>query len=170
MSTVVYVRSMLTPQKRDVLCLSGSIRSLAPSWDTPFVAFVDGQPVMRADWELVLEDEQSLAFVDVTAMPQGGGGGESDALRIVLTIAVLVFAPEIGAFMGPGMFGAGVLGMSAATWTAVASFAGMALVNALIPPPKPLSPQSSSALAAPSPTYSMQIGRASCRERVSSPV
>jgi hypothetical protein len=120
------------------------------------VAFVDGRAIVRAEWDLVLADDQVLAFIDVAAIPQGGGGGGSDPLRTVLMLAVLVMAPEIGAFMGPGMFGAGVLGMSAGAWTGVAMFAGMTLVNAILPPPKPTSPQQAAALAAPSPTYNLQ--------------
>jgi hypothetical protein len=43
----------------------------------------------------------------------------------------------------------------ASTWTLVGSFVGMALVNAILPNPKPTSPQQAQALAAPSPTYNL---------------
>ena len=156
MTTVVYLESVLTPHLRRVESRHGSIQVLAPDWQIPYVAFLDGKPVLRADWELVPEDNQSLAFIEISALPQGGGGGGSDALRVVLIIAVMVMAPQIGVLMGPGMFGAGVMGLSAATWSAAVSMVGVALVNALIPPPKPTTPQQQAALAAPSPTYSLQ--------------
>jgi len=164
MSTVIYLENGLNPHLRRVEQRSGSIAALAPDWQIPFVAFVDGQPVLRADWELVLEDEQSLAFIEVGAIPQGGrGGGGSNPLRTILMIAVMVYAPQLGALMGPGMFGAGVAGLSAATWTAGFAFAGMMLVNAVAPPPKPTSPQQAAALAAPSPTYNLQAQGNSAR-------
>lgn len=156
MTTVVYLESVLTPHLRRVESRHGSIQVLAPDWQIPYVAFLDGKPVLRADWELVPEDNQSLAFIEISALPQGGGGGGSDALRVVLIIAVMVMAPQIGVLMGPGMFGAGVMGLSAATWSAAVSMVGVALVNALIPPPKPTTPQQQAALAAPSPTYNLQ--------------
>lgn len=164
MTTVVYIRNLLTPQNREVAYISGSIRSLAPTWDTPFVAFLDGEPVLRADWEVVIEGSQSLAFVDVTAMPQGGGGGGSNPLRTILTIAVLAYAPYLaGEFLVAGGLGLAEAGMTMVMGTAIMQMVGMALVNALVPPPKPLSTQNSAALAAPSPTYSMQAQGNSAR-------
>ena len=152
MNTVVYIENALTPHLRRVECRSGSIRSMAPEWKVPFLAFVDGKPVLRADWELVLDDDQSLAFVEVGAIPQGGGdsGGGSDPLRTVLMLAVLVAAPEIAIEFGAaGSF----------TFAAVSvgvSLAGMALINAILPPPKAPSTQQAAAMASPSPTYSLQ--------------
>lgn len=159
-AAVLYLENALVPQnRREVLVAPSSIRSLAPTdWQRPFVAFVDGQPVLRADWELVIEDGQSLAFIDVEAIPQGGGGGGSNPMRIILMLAVMVFAPQLGAMLGPGQFAGmpGVFGLSASTWTSVAMIGGMTLVNALLPPPKPTSPQQAAALASPSPTYNLQ--------------
>ncbi len=158
MSNVIYLENGLCPQNRQLAVCSGkSIKELAPDWPLPYIVFVDNEPILRADWELVPEDEQTVFFVDVQLIPQGGGGGgNSDPLRTVLMIAIIVMAPEIGAFMGPGIFGAGVLGLSATTWTGIAMFAGMSLLNAILPPPKLPTNQQAAALAAPSPTYSLQ--------------
>ena len=158
MSTVVYLQNALCPQRRRIEQFSGrSIRDLAPAWQTPYVAFVDGEPVLRVDWELVIEDDRALYFIDVNALPQGGGGGGSNPLAMVLMLAVMIFAPYMGAFMGPGfLFGEGVLGLSAAAWTNVTMMAGMALINAILPAPKPTTPQQAAALASPSPTYALQ--------------
>ncbi|MDP1530308.1 MAG: host specificity factor TipJ family phage tail protein [Rhodoferax sp.] len=168
MSTVIYLENGLNPHLRRVEQRSGSIAALAPDWQIPFVAFVDGQPVLRADWELVLEDEQSLAFIEVGAIPQGGkgGGGGSNPLRTILMIAVMVYAGPLaqGLVFGGGVQAAAALGgMGLAAFNAGAVFVGMSLVNAISPAPKPTSPQQAAALAAPSPTYSLQAQGNSAR-------
>ena len=96
MSTVIYLENGLNPHLRRVEQRAGSIRDLAPTWNIAFVAFVDGHAVLRADWERVLEDGQVLAFIEAHAIPQGGGGG-SNPLRMVLMIAVMVYAPALAA-------------------------------------------------------------------------
>ena len=103
MTTVVYLESVLTPHLRRVESRHGSIQVLAPDWQIPYVAFLDGKPVLRADWELVPEDNQSLAFIEISALPQGGGGGGSTFscssstcstfTLSIRTISVLGFSP-----------------------------------------------------------------------------
>lgn len=160
MTTVVYLENALSPQNRRVQRLSGqSVRDLAPEWQTPFVCFCDGRPVLRAEWELVPEDDQSLAFIDVRLLPQGGGGGGSDPMRLILSLAVITFAPQLAQSLvfGDGIMAAATLGSTGlAVFNAGAMFAGMALVNALLPAPKLPTPQQAASLAAPSPTYSLQ--------------
>lgn len=156
---VIYLENALVLQgRRTELVEPRSIAELAPkNWVNPYVAFLDGEPILRADWELVIEDEQSLAFIDVGAIPQGGGGG-SDPLRTVLMIAVMVYAPTLAANMiyGSSFMAAAALGSTGfAIFNGVAIFAGMSLLNAVLPAPKPTSPQQAAALAAPSPTYSL---------------
>jgi len=166
MTTAIYLQNGLCPQNRRVMQVApATVRSLAPDWPTPFVAFVDGQPVLRVDWELVIEDDQALAFVDVAAIPQGGGGG-SDPLRMVLMLAVMVYAPQLGylAFEGGAIGAAAALGSTGlAAFNAGMVFAGMALVNAIAPPPKPTSAMQAASLAAPSPTYTLQAQGNSAR-------
>lgn len=155
MINIVYLENGLNPQlRKEVTVESTSIREVAPDWSIPYVAFLDGKAILRKDWDIVLEDTHSLAFIEANAIPQGGGGG-TDPLRTVLMIAVLVVAPEMGALLGPSLTGAGVLGLSAAQWTVGITLAGMALVNAIVPV-KPLSSQQQAELATPSPTYSVQ--------------
>lgn len=159
MTTVVYLENVLTPQNRRMESRSGSIQVLAPDWNVPYIAFLDGKPVLRANWELVPEEHQSLAFIDINAFPQGGGGGGgSNPLSTILMIAVMVYAPELAATFSYAMGGGEVLGSVAGlqAMTVGIQMVGMALVNALIPPPKPTTPQQQAALAAPSPTYSLQ--------------
>jgi len=134
------------------------IRSLAPKTNQPFIAILNGRPVMRAEWSRKLNDRDLLAFV---MLPQGGGGGGSNPMRIILTLVVAYFAPMLaGQMLGTTAAAAAAAGgATAMTFTAVQvgiSMAGMALVNALIPPPKPNSVIGGSSLGAPSPTYSLQ--------------
>ena len=158
---VCYLENALTPQNCFKLDVEPcSIQSLAPDWQLPFIAFVDGHPVLRADWELVIEDGQSLAFLDVNCIPQGdGGGGGSNPIAMILMIVVMVYAPYLAASLYTGMGGTLVManaGMVIAGMTAAVGMVGMALVSALVPPPQPTSPQSAQAIAAASPTYNIQ--------------
>jgi len=158
---VLYLENALTPQNRIVYDVAPcSIRSLAPVWAIPFIAFLDGEVILRAEWDAMLSSGQSLLFIDVNAIPQsGGGGGGSNPLQMVLMIAVMVVAPELApelyAYMGGTYVAANAAFYIAATTMAL-QMAGMALISALIPPPQPTSPQTAAALAAASPTYNIQ--------------
>lgn len=113
---------------------------------------VDGVAVDVQDWwDTELADS---AVVDARPLLQGGGGedGGSDPVRVILTIAVLAAAP----YLAPALAGAG-LGWAASTAgaaliTAGATAAGMAAINAILPPQVPEITQRSlpSGQAAPS--------------------
>lgn len=165
MITVVYLENGLTPQKRIIKEVSNTtIRENAPNWGTPFLAVVDGSPVLRKDWDSELQDGKTLAFVDADMVPQDGGGGGSDPFRIVLMIAVMYVAIQTGGAVGTFLT---PVGTSAATATAigttVVSMVGMALVNAVLPVPQVPTPQAMAAMAAPSPTYSLNAQGNSAR-------
>ena len=168
MSTVIYLKNAMSPVGRKVLETEAkSIGELAPTdWQRPFVAFMDGEPVLRAEWELVLEGEHTLAFIDVAAIPQGGGGGSKAVLAMVLIAALVYFSGGMAAglytSMG-GTFVAANAGMVIAGMQVGVMLVGMALVNAILPPPKPTSAQQQAALAAPSPTYSLGVQGNSAR-------
>jgi len=124
------------------------VNSLAPKTESPFIAILNGEPLLRAEWrKTCVGDGDALAFV---TLPQGGGGG-SNPLRIVLTIAVLVVA----SWAGGALAGAGVSGFGVAVAKAGIVLGGVALVNAVIPPPKVPTPKSARDIAAASPTYSL---------------
>lgn len=154
-SQVIYVENALTQFRRVEVVEPSSIRSLAPSWNLPYIALVDGEPVLRADWELVIEDGQSVVFLDVHCIPQGGGNGGSNPLRTILMLAVMVYAPtlagQLSYAMGGGTFLGSVAGLN--LLQAGVTIAGMTLINAVLPPPKPLSTNN---IPTPSPTYSLQ--------------
>lgn len=148
-ASVIYLQNALCPQKRRMEHIKPcAIKSLAPKWDTPFIALKNGQAVLRKDWDKRIKHGDVLAFVDVQAMPQGGDSGESDPRRIVLMVAVIVAAYYTGGAVGGGAWGA----VAQATVTV----AGSMLVNRIIPPPKPPTPQQMASLAASSPTYNLQ--------------
>ncbi len=117
----------------------------------PTLCLVDGEPVLRKDWALVVIAKDTV--VSFIALPQGGGGG-GKILRTVLTIAVMIAAPYAGAAL------AGTLGVTSAIGTSLITagiaLAGSALLNALIPPPMPSSAISNYNATQPSPTYSLQ--------------
>ena len=152
-ATVVYLRNALSPQGRQVLHAAPgvAIRALAPNWPTPHLALLDGEAIMRAAWGRALQPGQTLAFVDVAALPQGGGGGGSDPMRTLLTLAVLVAAPQLA-----GMLVGTTSGLAFTAATVGVNLVGQALVNAVLPAPRLPSSQQATALAAPSPTYTLQ--------------
>jgi predicted phage tail protein len=131
------------------------IRTLAPNTTAPYIAVLNGRAVMRAEWSRRLRDGDQLAFV---CLPRGGGGG-SNPLRLVLMIAVMVFAPYAAGLIN-GAIGLSTTAGSMAMMgmTAAVGMVGSMLINAIIPPPKPPSSSYSgggySGVAA-SPTYSL---------------
>jgi predicted phage tail protein len=127
---------------------------------------VNGKVLEREDHALTIIEAGD--FVTSTPIPQGGGGGGAKSiLRIAAMIALVVVAPELGAFLGPGMFGAGVLGLSAATWTAGIMIAGTMVINALLPPAKPTQAASNSDS---SPTYGIDGAKNTSLEGVPTPL
>ena len=132
---------------------TGPIRALAPKTDRPFIILRNGDAMLRRDWDKPVNDGDVVAVV---YLAQGGKGG-SNPLQMILMIAVTVFAPYAGQFVA-GQMGAtlatGSMALSAVN--AASIMVGMALVNAIIPPPKPPSTHQAASLAAPSPTYNLQ--------------
>lgn len=161
-ASVIYLKNALCPQNRVVEYVhGGTLMDYDPEWDLPYIALVNGNAVLRKDWCLDIDKGDILVFVDVNAIPQDGGGGGSNPLKTILTIAVMVFAAPAGVWaasmMGMGQMGALVMG-------AAIGMVGAALVNTLIPPPTTqTSAQQTAALAVPSPTYSLQAQGNSAR-------
>lgn len=134
------------------------IDKLAPKTRLPFICMHNGKPLMRAEWAATrVSDGDVVAFV---TLPQGGGGGGGkDTLRLVATIALLYFAPGLGQAANLALFNAGsslAFAVSSGVLGAGIAVAGMAIINAVLPPPKLPTPQQQASLAAPSPTYSLQ--------------
>ncbi len=144
------------------------VRGIA-EFDRPTICVHNGRAVLRADWPTtVIEDGDVVAFVALPMGGGGGGGGGKNPLRTVLTIAVMVASFSLGGPLGAAMgistnagaglgIGAGIL--QQAIGGAIISLAGSALINAVVPAPKPSVPSISfgsvGAPPAPSPTYSL---------------
>jgi hypothetical protein len=132
----------------------------------PTICLFNGAALLRAQWtETVIGPGDVCAFV---ALPQGGGGGGGkNPLKTVLAIAVMIAAPEIAAWMAPELAAAAAASTSAFSGASLAfgalkagiAIAGTALINAVIPSPRPATPQLSfggaGSTPAPSPTYTL---------------
>lgn len=142
------------------------ISALAPKGNRPVICAVNGRWQPRAAWGRRLRDGDVVAFV---VLPQGGGGG-SNPLRLVLSLAISFWAPwAAGQLLGTNTVASALsaIGMSSQTFVGIASGAislvANGIVNALIPAPKPPSGHQSAGLATPSPTYSLSAQGNSAR-------
>lgn len=121
-----------------VLPAGGSVAELLAAAHVAAVpglrAFVSGSEVPRELWGSVRPKPGRL--LTVACIPDGGGNGK-DALRIVLSIAVIaasVAIPGSAVFAGT-IFAAG--GFAGAALSAGIAIAGTLAINALVPPPRP---------------------------------
>ena len=135
-------------------------------FERPTICLHNGHAILRADWpSTVMGDGDVVTFV---ALPHGGGGGGGgkNPLKTVLSIALMVAAPGIGGALAGSMGLTGSLFAGTAFeigWGTimggVVSLAGSALINAVIPSPRPSVPSMSfssvGSSPTPSPTYSL---------------
>ncbi len=134
------------------------VRALAPGWHTPYVALLNGRPILRAEWRRKVGAGDTLAFV---ALPMGGGGGGGkNPLMTIASLAIMVF--------NPGLALAGEMGFSGLGATLMGGAINMgigALFNAAMGGTSPSLPstQTATELAAPSPTYSLRAQGNSAR-------
>ena len=147
------------------------IAALAPRTCQPVVCILNGQPLLRAGWRRKLRDGDTCAFM---LLPQGGGGGGSNPMRIVLTVAMALIAPQLAVgILGPELAATAVIGSITMGQIVggIIGFVGNMLINALIPAPKASSSaqlSASNGLAAPSPTYS--VGAQGNQARIGQPI
>jgi hypothetical protein len=59
--------------------------------------WIDGKPILSAEWEKTYPLPGSL--VTMRIIPQGGGSGGKDVLRIVAMVGVLALAIGVSAFL-----------------------------------------------------------------------
>jgi hypothetical protein len=101
--------------------------------------FVNDLLVPKDNWLYFIPSENDIITIKV--VPEGGGGGDKNPLRTILTIAVVAAslyvtgggaAGTFGASFGAGTMGAALLGVGV-------SYMGMMLVDAIAPLPSPAS-------------------------------
>lgn len=71
-----------------------------------FVLFRNDEVVLRRDYEQQINDGDIVAIV---FLPRGGGGGGSNPLKIVLSIALTMVVPGIGDALAWKAFDAGLI-------------------------------------------------------------
>ena len=114
------------------------LRKLAPPGSAPCIAILNGRPILRAEWRRRMRPGDQLVFC---ILPRGGGGqGGSNPLRMLLSIALTIFAPQFGALL-LGEAAAGTVIFGSFTWGNAVGMAamlvGQAAINALMPLPTP---------------------------------
>ncbi|MDT8856422.1 phage tail protein [Paracoccaceae bacterium Fryx2] len=125
------------------------IRTLAPAGGRPVLALLNGRPLLRAGWRRRLRSGDRLMFCVLPRGPSDGGGGGSNPLRMILSLAMMAFAPWAAATLlgtTTALVGTTLLGQAT---TMGIMMVGQAVVNALLPMPKPPT------IAGPSPTYTI---------------
>lgn len=167
MPRVIYIESMFDPgTRRDTtIRRRQKVRALAPKWDHPHIALLNGRGLTRKAWNYRLQPNDCLIFTDVRAIPMdGGGGGGSNPMAIVATIALNMIAPGIGeALLGTDFMAStlSAIGMTSQTFVAGASIAigaaGAALISGMVSAPRPTSPNggAQASYASASPTYNL---------------
>lgn len=86
------------------------------------VMTVNGEIMPRVAWSAIKPKTSSLVGLNV--IPAGGGGGKKNPLAMVLTIAVLIAAPYIGAALGP-VLGTYITGAATLTAAQTAFYTGI---------------------------------------------
>lgn len=134
-----------------------------PGLRTQAIVWVGKEEIPEDKWDSV----RTLPGADMAiAIVPRGGGGKKNPLNAILTIALMVAAPQIGAALGTtvglGITGAGVLtaGQTAffnALVGGAFSIVGRMAINAVAPPPKPR--KTSITSAADKPTMFIQGAR-----------
>jgi hypothetical protein len=158
-ATVVITQNPFHPAKGRVVRTyrrRRNLERLARQVNGPFVCIYNGAPVLRAERQRIsLRDGDVVNFI---ALPQGGGGGDGgkNVLRIVAMIAVVYFTAGLGGAL-LGIEGAALVGgFGVHVANALVTAAALALVDAVLPAPKPPAAQRMAQMAAPSPTYNLQ--------------
>ncbi|MCA1944965.1 MAG: phage tail protein [Desulfovibrio sp.] len=85
----------------------------------PFILIVNEEAVMRADWDTPLPAGADCRFLE---LPRGGGGGKSDPLRVLATVAVVGASMIVpwafsltgitASLVGMGIMAGGMLGVN----------------------------------------------------------
>ena len=130
------------------------VSTLDPKWKSkPYICTFNGTTILRADWKKTkVKDGDVVAFI---ALPRGRSGG-SQILKMVLMVALMVAVMYFTGGTGVALLAdVGIEGFAATMTVAAVGMAGAALINMMIPPPRPPSTQSLSDGAQGSPVYGL---------------
>lgn len=106
------------------------------------VVIMNGIEVKQDQWDFIEPREEDIIGLHVIPL---GGDGAKGILRMVALIAVAIAAPQLAALI-PGLTtSAGALTITGQFVAAGITLAGSLLINAIIPPPKPVTPTQSAA-------------------------
>lgn len=98
------------------------------------------QVILEEAWPFVRPKQGTL--VNVRVIP-AGGGGKKNPLAIILSVAVFIAAPYLGATYGAsvgsalGLTGAAAAKIGGALVTGIVSAVGSLIISAIAPPPRP---------------------------------
>lgn len=153
LATVVIAHNPFDPTDRTIKRIrkGRSIKSLAPKVQLPFVAVLNGAPVLRANngWDIKIKPNDILVFV----VRQQGGGGGSNPLKVVLMIGLSIAAP----WAAQGL--ALPLGLTTEVSIGILSgalgIAGKMLINAMMPDASGSSNRRQQTSQSASPTYNL---------------
>lgn len=156
LATVVTIKNPFYPlHDRSVEGVSAglAIREILPKTELPFICYVNGNIILKAEYDLVINEHDVVGFVTVL---QGGGGGGSNPLRILLTVAIAVVAPYAAVgILGQAAGTVGALTTIGSIATGVIGLVGNALINvALGASNTPSSIKQQNSISA-SPTYNL---------------
>jgi hypothetical protein len=153
--------NVFNPSEREIVLYDAgqTLAELAPETHQPFILFLNGEVILREQWDDLVACEDDI--VHCVYLPAGGGGGGGNkaagiAIAVIAIAAAVVVGPAALAFAGTqlGLGSAGAAAFSSAA-VAATTMAGAVLVNAVLPPPSLPRQQQQAALAAPSPTYDL---------------
>lgn len=121
---------------------------------------INGAQVPRSMWPHCRPKPGTLIEIRA-AVAGGGGGGGKNPLKTVLSIALMVMAPQI-AFSVFGAAGQTAAAFAATTFGKIATIGvgllGSIAINAVFPPPKPNLSRAQGGFGQESPTYSLSGG------------
>ncbi len=157
----------IIPEDFSVVPNGATLESLIPDElkGHPMVCIINGVFISKEEWNTLARPGEIIIF---QAIPLGGGGGGSNPLRVLLTLAVMYVAVQSGGALG-GFLSGGALSGSAAQALGgfVINSLGSLAINALVPlPSRPVG----SDVATASPTYSVSFQGNSARVEQPIPV
>ena len=140
--------------------------NIGTEFSTPMICLYQGQPLLRAQWEITII-EADLVFVPLPL--GGGGGGGKNPLAIIGMVVIMVVAviaqqywalPATASAWGIGATTASVIGYLSA---AAIMIGGSMLINALFPSKMPKIDANMREIESASPTYSLTANQNQAR-------